>query len=564
MRTMPILSLSRLALGAALAWGVCGPARGAQPGGAPAAGSILHQLAPSPALPALPGGAIRLAPATGAPLRSKLRIPVSRIEITGNRLLPTALLAALVRPAEGRTVSLTRLQSYVSRITSAYHRAGYLLAFAYLPPQSIRRGVVRVDVVEPRYDAVTVAGVSRFRASQAVRVMGVRAGAAVRLSSLNRGLLLLNRTPGVRVEGALVPGGAPGTTTLRLTRRDEKLVGFSLSQSNYGSRYTGAEITSATARVNDPFGYGGALSVNGAISGTGNLRSLGFAADTPDLWNGVQAGLYGSATEYRLGGAFTALDEVGRATQFGGYVSDPVLLGPRRVVELRLDVLEAVYAQSTRSTATTARQTIPQERLSVSGQLADRFGGATAASLSATHGDLSIGPAAARAADAAGPRAAGGFAVLQAQLRRMQSLPLGLRLTLDAQGQLASKNLDSSQQLYLGGPYGVMAYPVSAGGGDEGYLFTGRLSHAVKVPRLPGALSAALLAQAGTVWLHHTAYAGATGKPEQSEAGIGLGLTYRWRGVGLDLSYEHEIGANSAPTISRARDQLLFQATFSR
>ncbi|CAG4925166.1 unnamed protein product [Acidocella sp. C78] len=85
--------------------------------------------------------------------------------------------------------------------SAAYHRAGYLLAFAYLPPQSIRRGVVRVDVVEPRYDAVTVAGVSRFRASQAVRVMGVRAGAAVRLSSLNRGLLLLNRTPGVRVEG---------------------------------------------------------------------------------------------------------------------------------------------------------------------------------------------------------------------------------------------------------------------------------------------------------------------------------------------------------------------------
>ena len=556
-------NLSRVALCAVLATGVSLPALAAVTG-APPAGGILHQLAPAPVLPALPGGAIRLAPASGQHLQSKLRIPVSRIEIEGNHLLPTSLLAALVRPVEGRTVSLDRLQTYVARISAAYHRRGYLLAFAYLPPQSIRHGVVRVAVVEPRYDAVTVSGASRFRASQARRVMGVKAGEAVRLSPLNRGLLLLNRTPGVRVEGALVPGGAPGTTTLRLTRQDGKLLGFSLTQSNAGSRYTGAEITSATARVNDPFGYGGALSLNGAISGTGNLRSGGFEVDTPDLWNGVQAGLYGSATDYRLGGAFTALDEVGRATQFGGYVSDPVLLGPRRVVELRLDVLEAVYAQSTRSTATAARQTIPQERLSVSGQLADRFGGATAASLSLTHGNLSIGPAAARAADAAGPRAAGGFELLQARLHRAQSLPLGLSLTLDAQAQLSSKNLDSSQQLYLGGPYGVMAYPVSAGGGDEGYLLSGGLSHIVPVPHLPGVLTASLLAQAGTVWLHHTAYPGATGKPEQSEAGIGLGLDERWRGINLDLTYAHQIGANSAPTISHASDQLLFQLTFSR
>ncbi|WP_174503765.1 ShlB/FhaC/HecB family hemolysin secretion/activation protein [Acidiphilium sp. C61] len=556
-------NLSRAVLCTALGAAVSLPAL-ASVTGAPPAGGILHQLAPAPVLPALPGGAIRLAPASGQHLHSKLRIPVSRIEIEGNHKLPTSLLAALMRPVEGRTVSLDRLQTYVARISAAYHRRGYLLAFAYLPPQSIRHGVVRVAVVEPRYDAVTVSGASRFRASQALRVMGVKAGEAVRLSPLNRGLLLLNRTPGVRVEGALVPGSAPGTTTLRLTRQDGKLLGFSLTQSNAGSRYTGAEITSATARVNDPFGYGGALSLNGAISGTGNLRSGGFEVDTPDLWNGVQAGLYGSATDYRLGGAFTALDEVGRATQFGGYVSDPVLLGPRRVVELRLDVLEAVYAQSTRSTATTARQTIPQERLSVSGQLADRFGGATAASLSLTHGNLSIGPAAARAADAAGPRAAGGFEVLQARLHRAQSLPLGLSLTLDAQAQLASKNLDSSQQLYLGGPYGVMAYPVSAGGGDEGYLLSGGLSHIVPVPHLPGVLTASLLAQAGTVWLHHTAYPGATGKPEQSEAGIGFGLDERWRGINLDLTYAHQIGANSAPTISHARDQLLFQVTFSR
>jgi hemolysin activation/secretion protein len=35
---------------------------------------------------------------------------------------------------------------------------------------------------------------------------------------------------------------------------------------------------------------------------------------------------------------------------------------------------------------------------------------------------------------------------------------------------LASKNLDSSQQFYLGGPTGVRAYPVGQGAGSQGAI----------------------------------------------------------------------------------------------
>lgn len=536
----------------------------AVPGGAPGAGAILQQLEPAPRAPSVPRAVVTLPGPTRQKHESKLPIPVRRVRISGNRLVPTKELVPLMSNVEGRSVTLGRLREAVGRITKLYQQRGYPLAFAYLPPQTIRHGVVRVTVVEPHYDRVEVTGHSRFRAAQARRVMGVHAGAPVTMSSLNRGLLLLNRTPGVRVHGALIPGAAPGTTTLRLRRVDRPLLGVRLSQSNYGSPYTGAAVTSGTVTVNDPFGYGSALAVNGVISGANHLHAGSFELDSPDLWNGLQAGLYGSATDYRLGGAFAALDEVGRANQIGGYLSDPVILAPGREVDLRFDVLETWLAQSTRATGTTARQRIPLERLSVSGQFADRFRGITSVSVSLAHGNLSIGPASARAADAAGPQAAGSFEVARFRLGRLQALPRGFSLSLDAQGQLAGQNLDSSQQFYLGGPYGVMSYAVGAGGGDDGYLLSAKLSHRVPVPRLPGVLTASLLAQSGTVWVNHTVYAGFVGKNVESASGVGVGLNYLWHGFGLTLDYAHQLGANSARLLSRAHNQVWVALSYTR
>lgn len=563
MNAMKAMPRSAASVAAVLFLGM-GSGLAAVPGGAPGAGAILQQLAPAPRVPSVPGSVVTLPTPVQQKHESKLPIPVRRVEISGNTLMPTNVLAPLMRGVEGRSVTLGRLQDAVDRITKLYQRRGYPLAFAYLPPQTIRGGVVRVIVVEPHYDRVEVTGHSRFRAAQARRVMGAHAGAPVAMSSLNRGLLLLNRTPGVRVQGALIPGATTGTTTLRLRREDGPLLGFNLSESNYGSRYTGSALTSGTVTVNDPFGYGSALAVNGVISGANQLHAGSFALTSPDLWNGVQAGFYGSVTDYRLGGAFTALHEVGRSNQIGGYLSDPVILSPGREVDLRFDILETWLAQSTRATGTAERQRIPLERLSIAGQFADRYHGINSASVSVAHGNLSIGPAAARAVDAAGPRAAGSFEVAQFRLARLQALPQGFSLTLDAQGQLAGQNLDSSQQFYLGGPYGVMSYAVGAGGGDDGYLLSAKLSHRVPVPRLPGVLTASLLAQSGTVWVNHTVYAGFTGKNVESESGIGVGLDYRWHGFELNLAYAHQLGANSASLLSRAHDQVWVELSYSR
>ncbi len=529
----------------------------------PSSGSVLQQITPPPATLVPPSRVISLPPVAAQSSHSNIVIPVSRLIISGNSLLNNAELEPLIAPAEGHKLTLGQLQTYVDRITQAYHAHGYPIAYAYLPPQSIRNGEVHIDVVEPKYDQVTVTGRSRFAASQARRTAGVEPGQPVAAGPLNRGMLLLNQTPGVVVKGTLIPGATPGTSTLQIMRQDLPLVTANLSENDYGNRYTGRFLSNATVTANDPFGYGSSFSVNAISSQTGGLQAGGFNGLSPDLWNGVRAGIYGSSTFYRLGGSFKNLRQVGRETQFGGDLTDPVILQPGAEMDVRLDLLSDWLAQSTRSTSTDAQQQITIERLTIEGVRQDALGGVTSGSIALSHGTLSIAPGVAKSFDAAGPKAQGGYLVGQFLLSRSQALPAGFTLTGNVNGQLSDKNLDSSQQLYLGGPYGVMSYQVGDGGGDEGYLLTFRLSHALSVPRLPGSLTASLLAQTGKIWINHTLYQGFTGSNTIDESGVGVGLDYSWRMFDVSLSYAHQIGANATPTVSRSRNQFWFNVNFT-
>ncbi len=529
----------------------------------PTQGAILQQAAPAPALPVAPGRAITIPAPAQQNLPANVSLRVAGVRITGNSLIATETLEALLQPLIGQTVPLSTLDAAVARITAAYHAAGYPLAYAYLPPQRIAAGLVHVAVVEPRYDQIIVAGHSRLRPAMVRHTVGLAPGAPVAEARLDRGMLLLNQTPGVHVAGVLLPGATPGTTSLRLTPTDQPLLSGSVTQSDTGSRDTGSYLTSATLSANDPFGYGSALAMNGLLSDSGVFRAGGFTATSPDIWEGVRLGLYGSGTNYKLGDNFKALDQLGRASQLGADLTAPLLLAPSRLLTLRLDLFDNWLATSTRSVQSLSQTEIPMERLSLSGALADELGGVTSAALSLSHGRLELSPGIAKAVDAAGPRAAGGFWLSQLQLQRQQALPMGFSLLTMFSGQLSSKNLDSSQKFYIGGPYGVMSYPVGAGGGDEGYLLTARLAHRIPLAGLPGSFTAALLAQTGTVWVNHAPYAGAGSQNMVNENGAGVELDYGWANWSLSASFATQLGANSAALTSTRRNQGWFSLTYA-
>lgn len=509
----------------------------------PSTGAILQQNAPAPMAPSVPGAVLSIpAPNSGA-LRSSVKLTVHRLHITGNTLLPAAELTRLTAALKGKTVTLGDLQALATRLTDLYQAAGYPLAYAYLPAQTVHGGMVEIAVIEPHYDRIELKGQTRLKKSMARRTLGVRSGQMIAEGPLARGLLLLERTPGVRVAGTFVPGARLATSSLNVHLANEPRVRASLGADNYGSTYTGRGRARANVSVADPFGYGSQIAVNGLSTESGLLHAGGFALLSPNLWNGLRVGLNGSRTNYRLGGVFANLGQSGTADQYGLSVSYPLILRPGRLLQTRFDLQRVKLAQTTASVGSQNNERINLATFSLSGVYADHRGGLYTAEMSIARGQLDLGAGASNTAGTAGR-----FWVGRLNLGRSQPLVRNWRLHVGLSGQFASKNLDASQQFYLGGPNGVMSYPVGEASGGEGVLLRIRLIHSLKLPaRIPGRLDLSLLAQAGKVWVYRDRFPGTGSNNELSRAGYGLGVDYAWtQRLNASLSYIRQLGPAQA------------------
>lgn len=513
----------------------------------PSAGDVLRQTAPPPALPTVPAPPLALPAPAQQEEKSGVRIAVREITVVGNQLVPTADLAPLVAELRGRTVTLGELNQAAGRLTAFYRAHGYPLAYAYIPAQAITDGSVRIAVVEPRYDKVTLQGGSRLARAQAERTLGLEPGAAIEQAPLERGLLLLDQTPGVRVAGTLVPGAEAGTTSLDVQMTDTPRLRGAASVDNKGSEATGRTRGLGELRLDNPFGYGGQMAVSGLGTAGGLLRSGAVSLRSPDLYEGLRASLYGSRTDYSLGGAFVSLDLDGQATQWGLALDYPVILRPGRAVNARVDLLRSRFRQESARIGLDDRSHVDLLRLTLNGAMAHGDGGTTSGGVSLARGRLSLDSADARAADASGPNAAGGFWVGQAELQHSRPLPADFRLQANVSGQVASRNLDGSQKFYVTGPNGVMSYQVGEVGGDAGVLLRLTLSHDIPLG-LPGRLEAALLGQHGEVWRDHAPAPGATTPNRVHLSGAGVGLQYRWSVLSSQVEYVRRVGPAPAGT----------------
>ncbi|WP_338467643.1 POTRA domain-containing protein [Novosphingobium sp. ZN18A2] len=525
---------------------------------APSPGTILKQSTPPPPLPTAPDSVLKLPGPSQQSADDSTPIPVTHIELTGNSLISSNQLKPLVQGLEGRTVTLGALQLAAQRITALYQERGYPLAHAFVPAQTITKGVVRIEVVEPHYDRIDIDDHSRLRMSQAKSTLGLSAGSAIAQGGLERGLLLLNRTPGIRVAGTLVPGAQPATSTLQVRIDNTPLLHAAFYSDNYGNDSTGRARIGGSLSLDNPLGHGAQLTLNALTSTNGLLHSYGFSVTSPDLSNGLRAGAYGSHTDYRLGGDFAALEMSGRVRQVGADLDYPLLMAPGRLIGLRLDALHNDFAQRSGVLATDSRWHINLLRLSLNGAFADSGGGLTSGGLSISRGVLGLDSADARNANNTGIGAPGEFWVGQLLLQRDQTLPLGWNLTVRFSGQLASRSLDGSEQFYLGGPYAVMSAPANNGGGDDGVLLDARIMH--PIPGIhTGRLQGGGMIQSGKVWRRSNA---GTAGDDQHLTGAGLIVDYQWqRTVNASLAWSHPIWESRSGNGGNPRNELWARLT---
>lgn len=142
---------------------------------------------------------------------------LSAVNIEGATVFNSSQLAQSFEPYLASQVGQAELNKIVAAITDRYRRAGYLLAYATLPAQSVQSGIVRIRVVEGFIDEVRLEGggtSSRSARSIAERLEAER---PLRYATLERALGLVRETPGLMVTDVRISRSAEDPARHQLT-----------------------------------------------------------------------------------------------------------------------------------------------------------------------------------------------------------------------------------------------------------------------------------------------------------------------------------------------------------
>lgn len=550
--------------------GIC--AQGAEPG-LPNAGSILQELKPQPDAPPSKGDNIlRTQPAPGAGLPFTAAFDVKQINITGNTRFDTPTLHALVASVEGRRLTLDQLDAAVGVLTEFYRRAGYPLARAIIPAQTIENGVVTVQVLEASLGEVLLDNRSAVDTDLLKAPLSVlQRGDVITQAGLNRALRLLSDVPGI-VPGALLkPGQEVGTSDLAVEVMPGARARGDVLLDNHGSRYTGRQRINANLQWFNPLQGGDVLSLSALSSGSGlNYARLSYERPLDGL--GSYAGAAASSLRYTLGDTAAALQAHGSARQGSVWLRRYLLRSEAGNVGLRLQYEPLTLRDDVDTTATFNDRQLHLWSVEAQADAPDNWlgGGYSSASLALRSGRVRFDNAQAQSDDALTAGVQGQFSHAGLTLTRTQALGPSTNLALSFNGQWAQGNLDASQKFSVGGARNVRAYESGVLSGDSGQSLSLELRHMLPMPTSifgnanTGQWQAVAFWDGGRVKINQQPWT-TTSANQALIRGAGLGLN--WQGPGqwrARITYARSLGntpAQLAGSASRHQSAWLELAT---
>jgi hemolysin activation/secretion protein len=174
-------------------------------------------------------------------------------------------------------------------------------------------------------------------------------------------------------------------------------------------------------------------------------------------------------------------------------------------------------------------------------------GGLNSYGLTWSTGEIDLQTPSVRAFDAMSAGSNGRYNKLGLNADRLQSVTETMSLYAAVNGQLASKNLDVSEKMELGGMYGVRAYPEGEAYADQGYVLN--LEARMTLKRISKAMSGQVqligFADHGSVSSSKNAWT--AGPNRRALSGAGVGLTWADNNdFMVKAYYAHKLGNEKA------------------
>jgi len=508
----------------------------------PDAGQILRETrppAPAAPLPEKPPITVPVQPRPGitapAPGAGDVRVLVTHFTFAGNSAIASAQLSAAVAEWENRSLNFGDLMQAVEKIEAVYKAAGFMLAQGYLPPQKIQAGTVEIAIAEGKPGEVKLEGESRVSPDVVFAYFDTLSKERpITLPDLERRVLLVNDLAGAKVALDLQAGAAEGTSDVILAQTADSLWSGRVDLNNHGAPSTGEKRLGVAVNAVSPFNLGERINANILDSEKGGIVSYGLRGELPVGGNGWRMHAGASLAEYQLGGSnFAASGASGSVSSVRAGGSYPFVRSRAVTVRLQAEVDAASLVDRFKD-ADTLHKKSHGVNLNLSTDWLDTLGGSGTNKI-----DLGVRQARLDLGDAAltrdlpaknGPDTQGNFTKVTLTAQRQQVLNDHWSVIGQFQYQAASKNLDSSEKIAVGGALNMPGYVTGEATGDDGAIAKLNLRW-----RMSQALSFAVFTEGATLRIAHTPLAGATTPARRHFSDSGLSADWMI-GKGLSAS----------------------------
>ena len=457
-------------------------------------------------------------------------IEVTTFKVTGITLITQEQAQEVLKPFTNRQLTLDQIKEAGEAVTNIYSQMGRM-AQAVIPPQDVVGGVITIKIIEGKVGNVIIElnkeAPSRLKSEviQKFITNSNEPGAFIDLKGLERSLAILNETPGNEVNGELAQGDKEETTNILVNAKDTGLFAGRVDLSNYGAANTGPAQAVASLSLNNPSGNGDQATLD-VIGSQGSIYGQ-FKYGLPVGYDGWRVSAGASVLDYKSLSSYSSTISQGTAQIYGIYSNYALERTARSNKNVTVNFENKNYNNQTNGIESSNYQ-INNLSAGINGtnylDLAYVSWGATA-----TLGSLSINNTNQANNDAQGAATSGSFGKLAFNGSIMQPLPINkTNLVASIYGQLANKNLNSAEQIYMGGPYGVRAYPVAQGGGSQGAIASVEINHTPIQD-----LQVGIFFDAGVVQQYITTYNNWQGQTNANN-------TYSLYATGLSAKYQYE------------------------
>lgn len=265
-------------------------------------------------------------------------IAVERFEVVGSTVFSPADFARVTDPFTNRPLSFAELLQARSAVTQLYIDQGYVTSGAFIPPQTLRGGVVTIQVLEGRLEAINVTGTRRLRSSYVRDRIAKGTAKPLNVPRLLETLQLLQLNPLIQnLSADLSAGSQPGTSLLEVEITEARSFRPQLILDNARSPSVGSFQRGIQLNEGNLFGLGDSLGV--AYTNTAGSNELNASYIFPlNPSDGTLSFSYNTAWSRVVEPDFESLNIRGASRDYELALRQPLVQTPEKEFALGLSV----------------------------------------------------------------------------------------------------------------------------------------------------------------------------------------------------------------------------------